>query len=163
MSAQSYEDADRTRRIQEEIRRKIAERRSGRLPPALPSTPSPRPVAPPLLAPRPVAEGGGLRERLQRKLMEMQQKAEAANAARRQQERQEEVRRQQALERAAAEQRKQAAAAQKFVAAPRSADETKQPLPALPASKWRTALRDPASVRRAMVLREILGPPVGLR
>ena len=50
-----------------------------------------------------------------------------------------------------------------------------EPVPALPAfgtaldaqpvviSPWLAELREPAGVRRAILLREILGPPVGLR
>jgi len=32
-----------------------------------------------------------------------------------------------------------------------------------PAESWLSALRDPGGIRRAVVLREILGAPVGLR
>lgn len=162
MSAAPYDDAERTRRIQEEIRRKIAERRSGRLPPTIPSRPTERPLAPPVLAPRPVARAdGGLRERLGRKLAELREKAEAAAAAQRKQEQVETQRRVQATEQVAAQRRvadavvaRDALAVKKEVAIVAA-----KPLP----NRWRAELRDPASVRRAMVLREILGTPVGLR
>ena len=164
MSAESYEDAERTRRIQEEIRRKIAERRGGRVPPVLPSAPLQRPAANPTLAPRPVApQGGGLRERLQRKLAELQQQAEAVATARQERERAEALRRQEAADRAAAEQRALSVMAARDVAPPKLPSETTLALPVPALNPWRMALRDPANLRRAIVLREIIGPPVGLR
>src|SRR5258707_706236 len=53
------EDLERTRRIQEEIRRKIAERRGGAQPPVMAPATTNRPLASPVLAPRPVMGGGG--------------------------------------------------------------------------------------------------------
>src|SRR5882724_6976194 len=80
------EDAERTRRIQEEIRRKIAGRRAGTPPPVQAPATTTRPLASPVLAPRPVAEGG-LREKLETKLAQAQAReaARAAEQSRRQQ------------------------------------------------------------------------------
>src|SRR5689334_18992656 len=82
---------DQTRRIQEEIRRKIAERRGqGTVEAPAPSTPpapeqwappvaAPRRV-PPVVAPRPVAREAGpsLRDRLEAKLEQVRAREEAA-------------------------------------------------------------------------------------
>jgi hypothetical protein len=154
-------DDERTRRVQEEIRRKIAERRgTAPQPPAAPR-PTGQPVAPPYVAPRPVAREmmGGLRERLEAKLAEARAKSEAAaQEARRQREEEE---RALEAERLATQLRATEIAAQAALAsaAIRPA-ETKNAREVRP---WPSELRDPQSLRRAMILREVLGPPVGLR
>lgn len=141
-NADALEEEERTRRIQEEIRRKILERRSGTPPVAIPepvtefreqsgwreqeSRPKPPVVTPPLL------DDGVLAR--QRSLQEQLQALEARRAA--------------AKTRTA------------FPPAPaeRVRGATRATLPELV-----TSLRDPAAIRRAIVLREVLGPPVSLR
>lgn len=182
-SSATNEDGERTRRIQEEIRRKIAERRAGTALPAAPSaTPSERPIASSTLAPRPVAgsPGGTWRQRMETKMAEALTRIEEAAkvAAEREQEKKREHRQparqteaeiaareaeQLAVERRAAvealaerERQRQAAA----VALGASVKETESPTLA---RSLRDDLRDPTSVRRAWILREVLGTPAGLR
>ena len=152
------EDFERTRRIQEEIRRKIAGRQATGVPTPPPLTePSDRPLAPPLVAPRPVAEGyaRGLRERLEARLAQMQAREEAGAAAR-------EKQRQQEGQRRLIEEQK--LAVQRLAALePAAARPTATEANAQTSRGWRDELRDHRSARRAMVLREVLGAPVGLR
>jgi hypothetical protein len=157
MQSASSEDAERTRRIQEEIRRKIAERQR-RGPPALPSQPTERPLAPPLLAPRPVAQSGRdlLRERLAEKLAQARER-EAAQQTMRDARDRAEAQHADETERAVALQRSAPLAPEPAVAA------TSSVAPAANARAWLAALKDPSEMRRAIVLREILSPPVGLR
>lgn len=142
-SQEAAEEAERARRIREEIRRKITERSSGGSPQV------PRPVAgpppliptldvdPPVFAPetprQPLIDTAMLEQ--QRRLRE--QLEEAARTKRRAQE----IR--QGLP---GKRTKQAATA-----------------PALAGGGLRADLQNRASLRRAVVLREVLGPPVGLR
>ncbi len=141
-NADAMEEAERTRRIQEEIRRKILERRSGGVPVPAPveeyrevpewqgEGPRPRTV----VAPPPLDESVLAR---QRALQEQLDALEAKRAATR------------------------ARSAAAFPSAPpsiRSAGmTTKETRPLV------VALRNPTSLRQAIVLREVLGPPVGLR
>jgi len=154
-------DDEQTRRVQEEIRRKIAERRGAAPPAASMPAPAPRPVAPPFMAPRPVAREmtGGLRERLEAKLAEARARTEAA-ARERQAQLESEARKLEderlATQRRAAELLKAVQATPASVA------------PAYEAKfgdtgQWLNELRDRKSLRRTMVLREVLGPPVALR
>jgi len=150
-SGMDPEQAERTRRIQEEIRRRIMERRGATpVPPAEAGPadqPPPFPEAPPVIeAVRPVVvppppedatelpgeapafeplPAAGLQEQMMRQLQEL----EAARAARRE-----------------------------------SVPTATAKAPAAAAGSAGTInLRQAAGLRRAMVWREILGPPVGLR
>ncbi|HWA10396.1 MAG TPA: hypothetical protein VG838_13160 [Opitutaceae bacterium] len=155
------EDPERTRRIQEEIRRKIAERR-GTVPPAVPSAPAAPPPAPPLVAPRPVATPGGvLREKLEARLAQ----ARARERAERERRRQEQEARARALAAEKLSAQRQAltaslAAREERPVAPVSDGNYSSPSPR---RTWLDELREPDRVRRAVILREVLGPPVGLR
>ncbi len=181
------EQVERTRRIQEEIRRKIAERRAGTARPTHPSAaPSERPVASSTLAPRPVAQsaGGTLRERMEAKMTEALKRIEDAAKAAAERERAREpaeerweLARPTKVEIAAREAEKLAAERRAAVealaerererrAAATSASLTatlKEPESATVARGLRGDLRDPSSLRRAWLLREVLGTPVGLR
>ncbi|HUJ45208.1 MAG TPA: hypothetical protein VLW52_16555 [Opitutaceae bacterium] len=144
--ATNQDDAERTRRIQEEIRRRIQERRglAPRAPAAPlsaedePAFPTPPPmieevrpvvVAPPLPVEDTVATAGLAAEyERQQKMLQQLQAFKAAHPA--------------------------------STAAPAISVGTMAPAAA---ARWATDLRDPAGLRRAIVLREILGPPVGMR
>ncbi len=154
------EEAERTRRIQGEIRRKIAERAGGGPinvpPPALDPPPlfrtetsAPRPVAaplpqreftrqaepPPMAQPPPFqASAAAILER-QRELEEQMRELETA--------------------RKAAQRRAASVAANTAVFAPAAASERNAGL--------LSDLHGARNLRRAIVLREILSPPVGLR
>lgn len=154
------EEAERTRRIQEEIRRKIAERAGG----GPIQVPPPAPEPPPLFrtetsAPRPVASPLPQREfTRQAESPPMAQpppfQATAAAILERQRQLEEQMRELEAARKAA--QRKAAAVAAQAVAfAPASTTERRGDLLA--------DLRGAGNLRRAIVLREVLGPPVGLR
>jgi hypothetical protein len=150
------EETERTRRIQDEIRRKIAERAGG----GPIRVPSPAPEPPPLFrpdqtAPRPVATPTFQRE--------YDREAEPAPAVppafmmstaailERQQDLEDQMRALEASRRSA--QRKAAA-----VVAQTAAD---APSPAR--GELLADLRSARNLRRAMLLREVLGPPVALR
>jgi hypothetical protein len=159
------EDTERTRRIQEEIRRKIAERR-GEKPTQVSTTTSARPPASPMLAPRPIASGGGLlREKLETKLAQAQARERARLAAKDRKEQLEGQLRDNETARLT-EQRRLAEisivnrAENKATAV---AQTTADALAARGSRAWLDDLRDPSSARRAMVLREVLGAPVGMR
>ncbi len=159
------DEAERTRRVQEEIRRKIAERRAG-APPVLPSSRYGGEPAPPVVAPRPVApapvpwadvferSGEPRAEELptrdkdleavlarQRGLGEKMRQLESASSA--------------------------ASAEAGGYSAGGAAAMLAQLEPAMPVfpppSPWLSELRERQGARRAIVLREILGPPVALR
>jgi hypothetical protein len=152
-------EAERTRRVQEEIRRKIAERRAG----AAPGQPSARPgvePAPPIAAARPAAPPpvpwGGIFEpdaaearaadleavlSRQRGLGERMRQLDSASLA------------------ASAEAGGYSAGG---AAAMRARLEPATPVSA-PPSPWLLELRERQGARRAIVLREILGQPVALR
>lgn len=163
------EEERRTREIQENIRRKIAERRGGRPAPAADETfhrgeessreIRPSPQASPL-PPGPLGDLGRVFEQLGRRIPQ-------AEPPRLQQVNRAEVERQAQL----AEQLRLAEEA-KVIAARRAAHQTQERMAALQSeAALRSAararllgdLRDPQSVQRAFVLREVLGPPVGLR
>lgn len=183
MSSSADEQMERTRRIQEEIRRKIAERRAGTAIPTPPvMTSSERPVASSTLAPRPVARssGGTLRERMEAKMTEALKRIEdAAKAAAEREQSEQRERRQPArpteaelavreAEKLAAERRAAVEALaererERRLAAAALSSKVKEPEPATVASSLRDDLRDPGNVRRAWLLREVLGTPVGLR
>lgn len=161
------EQAERTRRVQEEIRRKIAERRGASedvivvenepAPPVLESPSGERPMDP---------LGGPLRrvvrefEQAAERWREPEPDAAQARAA--------ELQRQARLaeelramhEQRAAEARRTAERAAAAVAA-----SMRRPVSLTGGGRptWVGRLHDPGEVRRAVVLREILGPPVALR
>lgn len=184
-SSSTEEQAERTRQIQEEIRRKIAERRAGAAAPLPPSaTPSERPGASSTLAPRPVARsaGGTLRERMEAKMTEALKRIEdAAKAAAEREQNQKQERRQPArpseaeitsreAERLAAERR---ATVEELAERERERRMATTALPSMSilketeavpvARSVRDDLRDPGTIRRAWLLREVLGTPAGLR
>jgi len=142
------EQAERTRRVQEEIRRRIMERRGQ--PPGLPTEteaepaqfPAPPPVigeVRPALVPPPVAP------------------AVVVLSADRQ-----EMKRQEVL----LDQLRQWEAVAPAIAAGESASAAGPGAGVTGTGRtgsWLADLRSPAGLRRAVVLREILGPPVGLR
>jgi hypothetical protein len=141
------EDGERTRRIQEEIRRRIMERRG-----LLPAAPPPRdvaeaapgfPEAPPMIeAVRPVVVAPPSLE-----------PAKVAATL----DRSTEFERQQRLIEQFRELEASRQASTVTVPGPTGATMT------APAHRWLPDLRSPQGLRRAMVLREVLGPPVGLR
>jgi hypothetical protein len=173
------EQTERTRRIQEEIRRKIADRREGA---AVPSSPpmmtSERPAVSSTRAPRPIAEpmGGTLRKRLEAKMAAaMARIEEAAKAAAEREEERRQPARQQEIEAEAARETERLAAQRRAAvetlaereeriafAPPESLAQERQATATI-ARSVRDELRDPDSVRRAWILREVLGPPLGLR
>lgn len=153
------EQAARTRRIQEEIRRKIAERRGV----ATPSPEATPPVAPPIFSDwsagplPPVDPFGGSRARPARATVRRELEPPPVPVAA-EQERQVEIAGQLA---ALAE----AQATAGTIAAARVAETswTEATKSATGASAWRKDLRSGADLRRAVVLRELIGPPVALR
>ena len=151
--------AERTRKIREEIQRKIAERRGQHLqPPVLPPE-EPRPVpierspeatTPPLTLPE------IFREVMQPAPPPLLRRTVAVNLA-------EEAERQKALvEKLEAAEAMKVAAQRRAALAQAAADRALAALPPV-----RTGLLDdlgsPQALRRAFVLREVLGPPVALR
>jgi len=139
------EQAARTRRIQEEIRRKIAERRGLSIPPDVPPLEESEPAfEPPVVyqesAPTDVASTAthaAILERQQR-LAEQMRALETARV----------TERRKAGETAAAEKTETNSERGQIL------DSRRELL---------ADVRDTASLRRAFVLREVLGPPVGLR
>lgn len=151
-TAQNYDDTEQTRRVQEDIRRKIAERRTA--PPAPAATPppifqdpvqamlrelqkrlelEPAPATAPLPPPVPAID----QEQLARQ-RELEEKLQALDRERRAtQSRADEVQ--------------------------RRPDLYEPAINPTPADGWLAELRDAKNVRRAIVLRELLGPPVALR
>lgn len=166
-------EVERTRRIQEEIRRKILERRAGgdvarsEVPPLLvPSTPSRVPELDPMeesrRSTRPVAQepmGDLLRRMLD---PEADARAEEERLSReRQLALQEQL---QAMEEQGLREREKLAALTSTLVTPAT------PAPSGSAGGDRTkeyslgeVLQDPRGLRRAILLREVLGAPVGLR
>lgn len=163
MSDDEREHAERTRRIQEEIRRKIAERRAATGEVVVAEAPAER--IPPHVRPTqvpPVDPFGGSMRRILQEIEERASQrfepdpavAERAAEMERQARLSEQLRAMEA-ERAAAEAARRAAAAAARVRASR-------PVPVV-RDLLRTHLRDPRELRRAVLLREVLGPPVALR
>jgi len=162
------EEAERSRRIQEEIRRKIAGRRGGaELPPRLPAETltrsDPRPsAAGPVEAPRPTFSSP-LEEMLRRFADPREEEAARARAAEaekatleRQRHLQEQVR---ALENSRQRDDERAAV---FRQATTVTPDLRKAPPSTRGELLRN-LRGLQTLRRAMVLREVLGPPTGLR
>lgn len=146
------EEAERTRRIQEEIRRKIAERAGG----GPVEVPPPAPEPPPIfqrdtMAPRPVATP--LREaRRAPEPPSVMAESNAAAILERQRELEEKMR---ALAEARRETQRKAAAMAALQAESAKAAPVRGDL--------LTDLRGARNLRRAIVLREVLGPPVAMR
>ncbi|MFI5335323.1 MAG: hypothetical protein ACHQ5A_00960 [Opitutales bacterium] len=141
------QDQERARRIREEIRRKIAER-SGSAP-VRRTEPAMEP--PPVTWNEPAAPRRDWRTEAEEKIRREEEQTAAVLA------RQNELREQiESLERANPEEPAQVPVSVRPVAgAPQAASK-------LPGGV-RQDLRDRAAIRRAIVLREVLGPPVGLR
>ncbi len=156
------DEAERTRRVQDEIRRKIAERQAGRTPVEPPPLVAPRPVAPPPLPDL-------MRKRAEERAAVEQARRKAAAAQAAQAERDEEAAEQQramqeqlrALEARRAEAKRQAAE----VAAVTSMAEAFRNGPERggKAVEVLADLRAPGGARRAWILREVLGTPAGLK
>ena len=156
--------SERERQVREEMRRKIAERRGGGTPPALPSeVPAPPRHAPaePLEAPRPVMANPI--EEMLRRAAEAMRRSEEDSRAKAAAEKAERRRLRKLKEQALAleEARRQAVAQAAEIAQPA--------VPSIQVKRENVArkmlLRDlqgAENLRRAIVLREVLGPPVGL-
>jgi len=173
-SFEETDDAARTRRIQDEIRRKIAERRGE-------SGPSSAPPLPPMTIPAPARREATpppvFQDPVQEMMKELQKRfapvsdaptpdeppAESAQAAgeRETLTRQHELegKRQELETRQRATRQRVADIKATDAAAATSRESASQAL----ADRWLTELRDPQTARHAIVLREIIGPPVGLR
>ncbi len=165
------EVGERERRIRGEMLRKIAERRGGQpvpagSPPALPSRTAPlqrSATAGPEDAPRPVSDGP-LGELLRRALEARQRQEEAARAQsmaaeNAERERQRRLHEQQLRE--LEEQRREELARAEEIA--RSQAPVRPPVPvAHLRGDFLQDLRGADNLRRAVLLREVLGPPVGL-
>ncbi|MGD1032221.1 MAG: hypothetical protein ABSA05_13890 [Opitutaceae bacterium] len=152
------DEAERTRRVQEEVRRKISERRAGAapVPPASRSAGEP---APPIVAPRPVAypAGGRWDEIFRPRMAEIPVPPEAPP------DRQSDIeKRMIQLESASLAASAEAGGTSGHNPAPLSS-QTGTAAPLNPAYAWLSQLREPQGARRAIVFREVLGPPVGLR
>jgi hypothetical protein len=158
-SKMDMDEAERTRRIQEEIRRKIAERQAGQSP------------VPPLVAPRPVTQpvpeviqrrfeksGEPAPPPLPRKLSAGAQADRDAEVLERQRALQEQVRQLEARRAEHKRQAQEAAAMSSPAMAYRAEAATKASGPELLAD-----LRRPGGARRAWILREVLGTPAGLK
>jgi GAF domain-containing protein len=172
------DDETRAEQVREEIRRKIAARRAGtalpepalqepvskeRLP--MESVPEPRFELPPVLRPRPAVGptdtfGGpmipALRRRDEAPQVEVSPVAVATETLEASLERQEQlaIKLQELADQRALAERRAAAVVVTQAAVARHA---------LAGDELRRDLRDPRSLRRAMILREVLGAPVGLR
>lgn len=165
------EQAERTRRVQEEIRRKIAERRAA-AGDVIMAEPRPE-LAPPPLEPAsgipPVDSFGGPAGRLRRELEKAadRRRSDEADEARarageieRQTRLAEQLRALQAQREAAERRAAEIAASTKAAANRRLLARATQ---AAPLTGWQSRLRNREELRRAVVLREVLGPPVGMR
>lgn len=160
------EQAERTRRVQEEIRRKIAERRG------VTAEATPREVAteriPPLMRPTqvpPVDPFGGPMRRIVREFEQTVAQWEApppeADAMAQAAELQRQARLKEQLQALEAARLAESQRAQELMVSRRVPMVSRTPVYAT--ANLRGALRDPRELRRAIVLREILGTPVGLR
>ena len=163
--AGDIEQEARTRRIQEEMRRKRAER-SGESS----GTPSsPRELIPPLVRPTnvpPIDPFGGPMRKVVRKLEEAARQFEQPDDSARERERAAEVARQARLAEQLRELEEARAVQQRRAAAIMAQNARRVEAPSRDAIAGRDLkgmLKDPREVRRAFVLREILGPPVSSR
>jgi hypothetical protein len=155
------DQAERTRRIQEEIRRKIAERRGGLTQPAEMDAPAEE-ATPPVFG-RPVVQPldpfGGPRDRRPRAFEPRAPKPPPLPAG----PSAEQVRQEELTAQLAALREAQATARTTALARADETNWTESTRTASGPSAWRSDLRSPADLRRAIVLRELLGPPVALR
>jgi hypothetical protein len=170
-----FEEQRRVQEIQEQIRRRIAERRGQRMPPA--AAPSARrEAAPPPLLPRPETTQmpspfeGPLRrmfEEIERKVQPAPEPAPVSATVEHHERHAGELERQRRLAeeiRTLAEARAQAQRRAAQLAAEKEAAATSETgLRTAARERLLGDLRDPQTVRRAFVLREVLGAPVGLR
>jgi hypothetical protein len=166
-TANDPEEAQRVRRIQEEIRRKIAERRgSDQRGQNVPRSTS---ATPPVLRPAEASTSDSVGGTVRRVMAELERRIEATVPAQipepirrdAQLERQEqlaaELRSSEEARVLAARRTTQTAAAAKMRA------ESEGGMLVVSRGNLLADLRDPRSLRRAFVLREVLGSPVGLR
>jgi hypothetical protein len=140
--------AERTRKIREEIQRKIAERARG-YPTEQPSLPHDEPAEPPLV-----------REVVVTQALPMQRRSRTALEAQRQAEILEE---QATLAERLREAEQMKLAAQKRARYEAATADHSNVARSLSRSTVLDDLHDPAALRRAFILREVLGPPVALR
>jgi hypothetical protein len=166
-TSESLEREERTRQIQAEIRRKIAERRAETAPtsPKQIRTGLP-PMIPPTRVPPIDPFGGPMRKILKEIERAAQPEAppqydptvsETAAVLERQKALQEQLR---TLEAARAAEQRRAA---EIVAARHAPRPTVAPAATFEPGDLRARLRDPKELRRTIVMRELLGPPVALR
>ena len=162
------EQEERVRRIQEEIRRKIAERRG---------QPAPPPLAPPELKPfRPLfeetpppplarpAEPPPVPAWREEPVREVTVSANDDTAAlERQRKLEEQLAQLEERRREARRAAQEAARSGGQAAANMAYDAAKPDVPGLSARRLQDELRNPGALRRAMVLKEVLGAPVALR
>lgn len=152
-----FDEAERTRRIQEEIRRKIAQRHA---PSGAPEAPAERPMPqPPPLIPREAARPVPPPLVLTPKRETAEWTEADQNLLERQRRLQEQLRSLEEQRRAARAQASTFPPATASTASGRAVAGAHRGLPV----DWRAALRDRASLRQAVVLREVLSPPVALR
>jgi hypothetical protein len=144
--ARDRQEAERTRRIQEEIRRRIMERRG--LMPAPPPAPDSVEEAPEFPEPPPMFEE--VRPVMVEPPLQTMDAAAAPGDSRELERQQQMLARLRELEMAR-------------LAPGRSAPATAEAPVATAANRLPADLRTSAGLRRAVVLREILGPPVGMR
>jgi hypothetical protein len=173
-SFEETDDVERTRRIQEEIRRKIAERRgeSGPSPAPRPSpvtipAPARREATPPPVFQDPVQE---MMKELQRRFVPVPEApapagppvaSTQAEGERETLTRQRDL--QEKLEVLEAQQRVTRQRVADIKATDAAAATSREFAGQVAADVWIAELRDPQTARHAIVLREIIGPPVGLR
>lgn len=156
-----HEELERTKKIQEDIRRKIAERQGRTATPTPPPVPS-RPVTPPVV----MSEQARRAERTLRPEPEVPQWGADDNAALERQRRLAE--RMKELEQAKVQAQRRAEEAGRTVIAEREVSANRAfalegDVPGGVGGDWLEELQDPARARRAIMLREILDPPVALR
>ena len=173
-SFEATDDAERTRRIQEEIRRKVAERRSESGPPSAPRpppvtipAPTRREATPPPVFQDPVQE---MMRELQRRFVPVPDAPAPAEppteSAQAEGERETLIRQRGLEEKLQAHETQQRTARQRVAeikATDAAAATSRESAGQAAADRWLTDLRDPETARHAIMLRETIGPPVGLR
>lgn len=166
-----FEEHRRAQEIQAEIRRKIAERRAGRAPSTAEEPPARQEEpAPPVMTPRDPTAIPSMPEPLRRMLEQLERRTQPAPMAvpppvverraaelERQERLAEELR---VLEETRTSIARRAA---NVAAAKAELSRSEGPMRTLARGRLMEDLSDPESLRRAFVLREVLGPPVGLR
>lgn len=163
------EHAERTRRIQEEIRRKIAERRAATGDVIVVENEEPPPLVEEPSRPTPIDPFGGPMRRVVREFEQATERWREPEPDAEARARAAEIARQARLaEEMRALQQQREAEARRFAqdAAAAVAQSMRRAVSVAGGAggrAWTGRLRDPNELRRAIVLREILGPPVGLR